>query len=229
VRIVPPTETCRKGETALDWSKGVAMCPSGQLIQSLNPDGSASCATDQNTLYTAGTGLSLTGAQFSADTGYLQRRVNQGCPSGSTIQAIAADGTVACKPDQDTDYTAGMGLTLTGTQFSADSAVLQRRVTGTCTGASSIQSITAGGTVTCRTDSTGFTTIQVVSSSVTVSSAETFSQPCPSGSTLIAGGFSLLVTTQRVYSSYPFVNSWAVGMEDTAGPNAAAIFAVCAS
>ncbi|MBP6881585.1 MAG: hypothetical protein KBC35_03085 [Candidatus Pacebacteria bacterium] len=49
--------------------------------------------------YSAGTGLSLSGSTFSADTNYLQRRVSSNCAAGSSIRSIAADGTVTCEAD----------------------------------------------------------------------------------------------------------------------------------
>ncbi len=59
---------------------------------------------DDDTTYTAGTGLSLSGTTLSADMGYLQRRVNP-CPLGSSIREINADGTVVCQ-DAETAVTA---------------------------------------------------------------------------------------------------------------------------
>jgi hypothetical protein len=49
--------------------------------------------------YTAGTGLSLAGTQFSADTSVLQRRVATVCAPNSAIRGIGADGSVVCEPD----------------------------------------------------------------------------------------------------------------------------------
>ncbi len=108
--------------------------------------------THANYAYTAGTGLSLAGTTFSADTDYLQRRVSGACAPGSSVQSVAADGSVACETDDDTTYTASTGLTLTGTAFSADAAYLQRRVGSTCAAGASIRAIAADGTVTCETD-----------------------------------------------------------------------------
>jgi hypothetical protein len=52
---------------------------------------------------TAGDGLSGGGAggdvTVSVDTEYVQRRVWDTCPEGSTIQKIEADGRVVCQPD----------------------------------------------------------------------------------------------------------------------------------
>lgn len=107
---------------------------------------------DNDTLYTAGTGLNLTGTQFSADTNYLQRRVAMNCVAGSAIRAIDAGGTPTCENDDDTTYTAGTGLNLIGTQFSADANYLQRRVTPGCRVGSIIREVKQDGTVTCWDD-----------------------------------------------------------------------------
>ena len=90
-----------------------------------------------------------------------QNRVNGLCASGSSIRAIAADGTVTCEPDtvgsgDITSVTAGTGLTGGGSSggvtLNADTTYLQRRV-GACSPGYSIQAIAEDGTVTCEYDS----------------------------------------------------------------------------
>ena len=49
--------------------------------------------------YTAGTGLALSALEFSLDTAFAQRRVTGACDPGSSIRAIAQDGTVVCETD----------------------------------------------------------------------------------------------------------------------------------
>jgi len=73
---------------------------------------------DDDTQYSAGTGLLLTGAEFSADVDYLQRRVADACPAGRAIAAIGGDGTVTCVETGTGDITAvsaGAGLAGGGT------------------------------------------------------------------------------------------------------------------
>ena len=53
---------------------------------------------DNDTTYSAGTGLTLSGTTFSANTTYLQRRVSGTCDAGNAIRVINADGTVTCEP-----------------------------------------------------------------------------------------------------------------------------------
>ena len=112
---------------------------------------------DNDTTYTAGPGLLLIGTTFAPDTTFLQKRVAQACAAGSSIRAISSTGGITCEPDTDTQYSAGSGLILIGTTFSADTTFLQRRVAPTCAAGSSIRAISSTGGVTCEPDDTGIT------------------------------------------------------------------------
>lgn len=142
------------------------MCPPGQFVTGF-ADGTPMCAPDNDTTYGAGLGLTLSAGFFSINTAFVQQRVSGACPAGQSIRAIAADGTVTCEIDDAgtgdiTGVTAGAGLTGGGASgavtLAADTAYLQRRVTGTCPAGQSIRSIAANGTVTCEADDVGVDT-----------------------------------------------------------------------
>ena len=72
---------------------------------------------DQNTTYTAGTGLQLSGTEFSVDPNDL--------PGLDQIDDLRDKVTaLEGKADADTKYTAGTGLILSGTKFSIDDTIL---------------------------------------------------------------------------------------------------------
>lgn len=104
-------------------------CSVGLSIRTINADGTVVCEPDDNsggdiTGVLAGTGMTGGGTSgdvtLNADPTYLQRRVSGTCPSGQSIRVVNPDGTVTCEVDSDTDtqYSAGTGLSLVGTQFS---------------------------------------------------------------------------------------------------------------
>jgi hypothetical protein len=74
----------------------------------------------------------------------------QACTGTDKVSSVDSSGAIVCTTDDGgTTYTAGTGLILGGSTFSADTSYLQRRVTGSCTSGSSISAINGDGTVTC--------------------------------------------------------------------------------
>ena len=117
---------------------------------------------DNDTTYSAGTGLTLVGTTFSADITYLQQRVTGTCASGNAIRVVNQDGTVTCEPTGSGDITAvytGTGLTGGGTSgdvtLNVDTTAIQQRVTGTCAGGNAIRVVNRDGTVTCEPTGSG--------------------------------------------------------------------------
>jgi hypothetical protein len=103
-------------------------------------------ATDTNTTYTAGTGLALAGTTFSLDAGLNNLTdttitspaagqvliydntnsifENALLTAGSNVSITNADGSITiAATNTDTTYTAGTGLSLTGTTFALDSGI----------------------------------------------------------------------------------------------------------
>ncbi|MBW2263105.1 MAG: hypothetical protein JRG91_14120 [Deltaproteobacteria bacterium] len=75
----------------------------------------------------------------------------QACTGTNKVSGVDTAGTLVCNADEGTSYSAGTGLILGGTTFSANTSYLQRRVTGTCTSGAAIAAINGDGTVTCVT------------------------------------------------------------------------------
>lgn len=134
-------------------------CPSGSSIQSIDAAGAVTCETDDDSKNTFGAGLIDNGGAVSVDAAFVQRRVTGACPAGSSINAIAADGTTSCEVDDNTPVSAGAGVLISSTGVvSTDNNFVQRRVSGSCPAGSSIRFIDSVGNVSCEADTDTDTT-----------------------------------------------------------------------
>ncbi|MBN1139178.1 MAG: hypothetical protein JXM73_21550 [Anaerolineae bacterium] len=132
---------------AAPWS-GIAGMPAGFA------DG-----VDDNTTYTAGTGILLQGTTLSVDPKAFQRRVFGACDSGYAIREITEGGTISCELTYNGDITRvspGFGLDGGGdigdVTLSVNPVEVQVRITDTCPSGSSIRAINEHGLVTCQAD-----------------------------------------------------------------------------
>lgn len=139
-------------------------CSVGSAIRAIAADGSVTCQTDTaGPTYSAGAGIDLTGNVVTVVTSTIQQRVTGTCAIGQYVRSVAVDGSVTCgtdatgtsNPGTITGVTAGTGLTgggITGTVvISANTSVLQSRVTGTCGTGEFASGVTASGGITCTT------------------------------------------------------------------------------
>lgn len=78
-------------------------CPAGQIVSGISATGTVICAIDKDTNTT------YSGANFATS--------NQSCPTGQVVRGITATGAVNCVTDTNSTYTAGAGLSLSGTTF----------------------------------------------------------------------------------------------------------------
>jgi hypothetical protein len=110
-------------------------CTAGSSIRAIGEDGTITCETDDNTIYTATDGIRLIGTVLSADTTYIQKRVGSSCEVGSAIRAIAENGTVTCAAiGGSTGWSlTGNAGTVAGTNFlgTTDNIPLEIKVNGT--------------------------------------------------------------------------------------------------
>lgn len=109
---------------------GVAAATHGHPFSELTGVPTGLADGDDNTTYSNGTGLDLNGTTFSIDPAETQRRVVGTCNAGFAMRAIGADGAVTCEEDDNTTYTPGAGLSLSGTTLSVDNYANLARTDG---------------------------------------------------------------------------------------------------
>lgn len=93
-------------------------CAVGSSIRVVNADGTVECQLDNGgsggSSYTAGTGLKLTGSQFSVDGVVVQTRVAGACTAGSAMREVLANGQVVCETFPASGGTVQTDATLVG-------------------------------------------------------------------------------------------------------------------
>ncbi len=100
------------------------VCNVGSSIRTINADGTVGCEDDsvltesQVDAFAANNGYALA-TDLASGLTTKQNRITGMCAAGRSIRAIASDGSVTCEDDNDTTYSAGTGLSLNGTTFSA--------------------------------------------------------------------------------------------------------------
>jgi len=134
----------------------------------------------------------------------------QTCAGTQKASGVDTTGTLVCSADEDTDttYSAGTGLILAGSTFSADTAYLQRRVTGTCASGNAVSAVNGDGTVACVSvggtgDITGVTAGTGLSGggstgTVTLSADTTYLQQRVTGTCAVGSAIRVISSTGTV-------------------------------
>jgi hypothetical protein len=136
-------------------------CPDGSSIRQINP--TVACEPDDvglaSIMPAAGSGLTVSGTTdvtIGRDQNVIQTRVTGVCGTANAIRTVAQNGTVTCEPVGDiTSITTTTGGGLQGgvatgdAVLSINSAVTQRRVTGTCSVNEAIIGVNENGSVLC--------------------------------------------------------------------------------
>jgi trimeric autotransporter adhesin len=92
-------------------------CPLGSSIRVIDANGNVTCEPDDNTIYTAGNGLSLKEGSFLINPTYTQRRVTGTCEAGAGITLVNQDGTVECEAYSDTSWSLSGNAGTTSSHF----------------------------------------------------------------------------------------------------------------
>ncbi len=187
----------------------------------------AGCGATGGTVTSVIAGLGLTGGTITAsgtiaaDTTYLQRRVSASCAVGSSIRAIAADGTVTCQVDATggngtvTSVATGAGLTGGPITTSGSLGLTATQLLPTTACAANQIAKWNGSAWTCATDATG--------GSGTVTSIATGAGltggPITASGTVALAPTQLLPTTACANNQIPKWNgaAWICAAETAAG------------
>ena len=74
-------------------------CATNQVAKWDGTKWACAADTDTNTTYTQGTGLTLSGTEFSVNTATIQQRVGATCDNNTSIRLIFASGAVGCQAE----------------------------------------------------------------------------------------------------------------------------------
>jgi hypothetical protein len=125
-----------------------APCGAGTFVRSIARDGTPECVAAPAPV--AGAGIVIDpGNVIRVDTAAVQARVaGPACTYG--IASIAADGSVTCAANNDTNttYSQGTGITISGTTISVDTTQIQRRLAASSC-PYGIASVDVNGAITC--------------------------------------------------------------------------------
>ncbi len=123
-------------------SRVTGVCAAGSAIKEVKPDGQVICETVGNTGGGVAGVSSVNGntAGVTLESGSTNLTIDNS-QAGKVVFSVANTGG--------SSYTAGLGLTLTGTQFLVDTNAIQARVTGVCDSGTALGGINLDGTVNC--------------------------------------------------------------------------------
>lgn len=96
-----------------------------------SPDNSGQILDKLRQVDGAGSNLNADLFDDLESSAFQRRGTATSCPSGQLARVLEADGDLVCTPDADTRYSAGTGLSLSGTQFSVTKAPDTDRLDGT--------------------------------------------------------------------------------------------------